>query len=323
MIDFNNFYQCIIKHKLVSWLDTVPALLSTWNKQHHTEKFNQWLNSIKHLPTLIPDCIDLKTGITASISTPLTKKKKQQLLHLLQILTPWRKGPYSVYGVHIDAEWRSDWKWQRLIDHIKPLTGKTVLDVGCNNGYHLWRMIGEDANLVIGIDPIPLYLCQFEAIRKLLNNDMRAHLLPLGIEQLPASMAFDTVFSMGVLYHRRSPLDHLIQLKEQLVKGGELILETLVIKGNNMHILTPQDRYASMKNVYFIPSIKAMENWLYRCGFTQVKLVHVGFTCVEEQRKTNWMTSDSLADHLSPNDSKKTIEGYPAPMRAIFIAKKP
>lgn len=323
MIDFSNFYQCITKHKLISWLDTVPALLSAWNKQHHTENFNQWLNSIKHLPTLISDRIDLKTGITASISTPLTNSQKQQLIHLLQILAPWRKGPYSVYGVHIDAEWRSDWKWQRLIEHIKPLTGKTVLDVGCNNGYHIWRMIGEDANLVIGIDPMPLYLCQFEAIRKLLNNDMRAHFLPLGIEQLPASMAFDTVFSMGVLYHRRSPLDHLIQLKEQLVKGGELILETLVIKGDETHILTPQNRYAKMRNVYFIPSIKVMENWLYRCGFTQVKLVHMGFTCVEEQRRTSWMTSDSLANYLSPNDSQKTIEGYPAPMRAIFIAQKP
>ncbi len=50
----------------------------------------------------------------------------------------------------------------------------------------MWRMIGAGAHLAVGIDPTQLFLCQFEAVRKLLGNDQRAHLLPLGIEQLPA-----------------------------------------------------------------------------------------------------------------------------------------
>jgi tRNA (mo5U34)-methyltransferase len=145
---------------------------------------------------------------------------------------PWRKGPYSLYGVNIDTEWRSDWKWERVLPHLSDLTGRTILDVGCGSGYHMWRMIGAGAHLAVGIDPTQLFLCQFEAVRKLLGNDQRAHLLPLGIEQLPALNAFDTVFSMGVLYHRRSPLDHLWQLKDQLVDGGELVLETLVVEGD-------------------------------------------------------------------------------------------
>ncbi|EYH95419.1 tRNA mo(5)U34 methyltransferase, partial [Salmonella enterica subsp. enterica serovar Heidelberg str. N4541] len=173
---------------------------------------------------------------------------------------PWRKGPFSLYGVDIDTEWRSDWKWDRVLPHLSDLTGRTILDVGCGSGYHLWRMIGAGAHLAVGIDPTQLFLCQFEAVRKLLGNDQRAHLLPLGIEQLPALKAFDTVFSMGVLYHRRSPLEHLWQLKDQLVNEGELVLETLVVDGDENTVLVPGDRYAQMRNVYFIPSAPALKN---------------------------------------------------------------
>lgn len=150
---------------------------------------------------------------------------------------PWRKGPFSLYGVEIDTEWRSDLKWDRVLPHLSPLAGRTILDVGCGSGYHMWRMAGEGAELVIGVDPTQLFLCQFEAVRKLLGNDQRVHLLPLGIQELPALQAFDTVFSMGVLYHRRSPLDHLWQLKDQLVSGGELVLESIVVEGDEHQCL--------------------------------------------------------------------------------------
>lgn len=323
MIDFGNFYQIIAKSKLSPWLEVLPAQLALWQKQNHDNRFNHWLNSLKHLPHFIPDEIDLKEQVRVTAATQLSAGQEKQLRHLLLALSPWRKGPYDLYGIHIDTEWRSDWKWQRLIKHISPLANRTVLDVGCNSGYHLWRMVGEQAQLAVGIDPMPLYLCQFEVIRQLLGNDMRAHFLPLGIEDLPKLNAFDTVFSMGVLYHRRSPLDHLYQLKDQLVHGGELVLETLIIDGDQHQALMPGERYAQMRNVYFIPSIKTMENWLYKCGFCDVNVVDVSITTTDEQRKTDWMTSDSLADFLAPSDNSKTIEGYPAPMRAVFIAKKP
>ncbi len=179
------------------------------------------------------------------------------------------------------------------------------------------------AHLAVGIDPTQLFLCQFEAVRKLLGNDQRAHLLPLGIEQLPALEAFDTVFSMGVLYHRRSPLDHLWQLKDQLAPGGELVLETLVVEGDENTVLVPGDRYAQMRNVYFIPSAAALKMWLEKCGFIDVRIVDACVTSTEEQRRTEWMTTESLADFLDPQDQRKTVEGYPAPLRAVIIATKP
>ena len=322
MIDFGNFYQIIAKNKLSKWLEVLPAQLANWQKSNIDNRFNQWFNSIKHLPTIKPYQIDILNSVTVESEQPISIGEQQRITQLLKNMIPWRKGPFHLYGINIDTEWRSDWKWERLIPHINNLEGQTVLDVGCNSGYHLWRMVGAGAKLAVGIDPMALYLCQFEAIRKLLGNDQRAHLLPLGIEELPKLNAFDTVFSMGVLYHRRSPLDHLFQLKDQLVDGGQLVLETLVIDGDLHQALMPGERYAQMRNVYFIPSVPTMINWLHKCGFSDVKMVDKSVTSLDEQRKTEWMTSDSLADFLDPNDSSKTIEGYPAPMRAVFIAKK-
>ena len=322
MIDFGDFYQIIAKNKLSKWLEVLPAQLANWQKSNIDNRFNQWLNSIKHLPTIKPYQIDLLNSVTVESEQPISIGDQQRITQLLKNMMPWRKGPFHLYGINIDTEWRSDWKWERLIPHINNLEGQTVLDVGCNSGYHLWRMVGAGAKLAVGIDPMALYLCQFEAIRKLLGNDQRAHLLPLGIEELPKLNAFDTVFSMGVLYHRRSPLDHLFQLKDQLVDGGQLVLETLVIDGDLHQALMPGERYAQMRNVYFIPSVPTMINWLHKCGFSDVKMVDKSVTSLDEQRKTEWMTSDSLADFLDPNDSSKTIEGYPAPMRAVFIAIK-
>ena len=257
------------------------------------------------------------------MSEPLPASQLKLIGNILRALMPWRKGPFSLYGIHIDAEWRSDWKWQRLLPHISPLAGRTILDVGCGNGYHLWRMAGAGAQLAVGIDPVPLFLCQFEAVRKLLGGRHAVHVLPVGVEQLPPLGAFNTVFSMGVLYHRRSPLEHLYQLKNLLAAGGELVLETLVIPGDKRQVLLPHERYARMRNVYFIPSVAALSCWLARCGFEKIKTIDLSVTSTQEQRCTPWMPSESLAHCLDPQDKTKTVEGYPAPLRAVVVAHKP
>lgn len=323
MTDFGDFYRLIAKGPLSHWLDTLPAQLSAWQRESLHGKFKLWFNTVEHLPTLTPDRLDLLHSVTASLDTPLTDGQREGVENLLRNLMPWRKGPFSLYDIEIDTEWRSDWKWDRVLPHISSLAGRMILDVGCGSGYHMWRMIGAGAHFAVGIDPMQLFLCQFEAVRKLLGGDQRAHLLPLGIEQLPELAAFDTVFSMGVLYHRRSPLDHLYQLKNQLVSGGELVLETLVVAGDALQVLVPGDRYAQMRNVYFIPSTEALKAWLEKCGFVDVRIADISVTSLEEQRRTSWMTSESLAEFLDPNDPSKTVEGYPAPQRALLIARKP
>jgi len=323
MIEFGDFYQRIAKGPLSPWLNTLPSQLTAWQKESLHGKFKMWFNAVDRLPLLQPEKLDLLQSVTANMLEPLPQGQREGIENLLRNLMPWRKGPFSLYDVEIDTEWRSDWKWDRVLPHISSLAGRTILDVGCGSGYHMWRMIGAGAHLAVGIDPMQLFLCQFEAVRKLLGGDQRAHLLPLGIEQLPELNAFDTVFSMGVLYHRRSPLDHLYQLKNQLVNGGELVLETLVVEGDSQQVLVPGDRYAQMNNIYFIPSAEALKGWLIKCGFVNVRIADVSVTTLDEQRRTPWMTSESLAEFLDPNDPTKTIEGYPAPRRALLIANKP
>ena len=246
----------------------------------------------------------------------------EDLPEILKAFKPWRKGPFQVGDLFIDTEWRSDWKWQRIAPHIASLEGRSVLDIGCGNGYHLFRMLGDGASMALGVDPTRLFLYQFHILRHFMP-EVAAWLLPLRCEHLPAFKTFDTVFSLGVLYHRRSPMDHLTELLSFLRPGGELVLETLIVDGDQQTVLMPEDRYAKMANVWFLPSTAALENWLKRAGFINVRTVDVNQTSTKEQRSTAWMDFHSLAEFLDPEDHNLTAEGLPAPKRALVLANRP
>lgn len=306
------------------WLEQLPRQVEqVWRERAHGD-ITHWRQIIDQLPTPTISSIELTSSrVRAGTEKDCDEETRQHLVQLLSGLHPWRKGPYEICGLHLDTEWRSDYKWDRLQDHIQPLKERLVLDVGCGNGYHVWRMLGEGARLVIGIDPTQLFIMQFEAIKHFLGVKHPVHLFPLGIEQLPPDIkGFDTVFSMGVFYHRQSPFEHLADLRGALCNGGELVLETLVIEGGEGQVLVPQGRYAKMRNVWFIPTTETLHKWLQRAGFKDVKLIDVSVTTGDEQRSTEWMRFESLADYLDPQDQGLTIEGYPAPRRAIFIAKR-
>lgn len=303
------------------WLEKLPLQLALAMDAHGD--LPRWQAIVDTLPAVAASDIDLNAD-TLRIGAPgdCTDARRTEIDAALRQLHPWRKGPYDIHGVRIDTEWRSDWKWRRLVEHIAPLHNRLVLDVGCGSGYHCWRMLGAGARRVIGIDPTLLSVMQFCAVKHFVG-DCPADVLPLGIDDVPPGLeAFDTVFSMGVLYHRRSPLDHLLELKGCLKSGGQLVLETLVIDGGPGQVLTPEDRYAKMRNVWFIPSCATLAAWLKRCGYQSVRLAHVGPTSREEQRSTDWMRFHSLADFLDPNNPALTVEGLPAPTRAVFVAEK-
>lgn len=318
MVNFNNFYQLILKNTLLSHLiETIPSEIN--NIKYKDNNIKNYSKIIKKIPNIVPENVDLINNVSA-YNKKINVKKILIIEKLLKKLNPWRKGPFFIYNINIESEWRSDWKWNRIKPYISSLQNKSVLDVGCNNGYYMWRMIGCGASFVIGIDPNQLFLYQFEAIKKLLSNNQKIHLLPLKLEQLPKTNAFDTVFSMGVLYHQRSPFDHILNLKKQLVKNGELILETLVIKGNEKNVLVPETSYAKMNNIWFIPSYLALKKWIKKCGFKNVRIVNYSRTSTEEQKSTSWTNKRSLSKFLNPNNDQKTLEGYPSPFRAVIIA---
>lgn len=306
------------------WADTIRNQLHRRFVENPHGDLPRWQSALEQLPDR-RDAIVYgdRSEVTVDSLVPLSSPEAEQLEQGLRGLMPWRKGPFRFFGTYIDTEWRSDWKWDRVSPALSSLEGRKILDVGCGSGYHLWRMFGDGAAEVIGIDPGLLFLCQFLAVKRY-QPKTPVDLLPLKIEDLPRPLEyFDTTFSMGVLYHRRSPIDHLLELKDTLRPGGELVLETLVVEGPEGHALMPEDRYGRMRNVWFLPSCPTLLRWMDRAGLTDAEVVDVTVTTTDEQRATDWMRFQSLENFLDPDDPSRTIEGYPGPRRATVIARKP
>jgi tRNA (mo5U34)-methyltransferase len=326
----------ILKFDYSIFAEQASSVLGEFYTQELFKQSQQLMDTVKHgdlpkwqrlldkLPRITLSSNDLNRD-TLRIGMPddCNDETRQQLYELLQGLSPWRKGPFDICGMNIDTEWRSDWKWQRLEPYISPLTDRTVLDIGCGSGYHCWRMNGAGAKLVVGIEPYLLFVLQYWAIRHFLTEPP-VFVLPLRFEDMPEKMGcFDTVFSMGVLYHCKNPLEHLKAIREQLRPGGELVLETLIIDSDYGDVLEIAGRYAKMRNINCIPAVKTLEKWLKQVGYTNIRTVNTTITTIQEQRSTDWMKFESLDDYLSPYDSTLTIEDYPAPQRAITIANTP
>jgi len=324
MIDYQPLLVRWETGPLSPWAAILPEQIAQGLSPQRYGDLTRWQASMATLPDILANNTHLQTSrVGASCAQPIDEATRHQLREALMGLHPWRKGPFELFGVHINTEWRSDWKWERVKDHIDPLAGRRVLDVGCGSGYHCWRMLGDGAAEVIGIDPTPLFVMQYWTLQKYLQRD-EIWVLPLGIEHLPEKLrAFDTVFSMGILYHRRSPMDHLQELKDALKPGGQLVLETLVIEGGLGDTLVPEERYARMGNVWFLPSCDTLVSWMQKLGFEDAKVIDVSVTSTEEQRSTEWMRFHSLTNFLDPDDSGKTVEGYPAPRRAVITARVP
>ncbi|ROZ81456.1 tRNA 5-methoxyuridine(34)/uridine 5-oxyacetic acid(34) synthase CmoB [Pseudomonas neustonica] len=322
VIDYTGFLDSLKSGPLAKWRHPISQGLEQRLDSLQHGDLERWQASLDKLPALTHVEADMSSGVSLRSDQTLSEEAQDKLTEGLQGLHPWRKGPFDLFGVHIDTEWHSDWKWQRVSPHID-LRDRRVLDIGCGNGYYMWRMWQAGASMVIGVDPNLLFLNQFEAVKRYLPS-APVWQLPFTLEALPEpSDAFDTVFSMGVLYHRRSPIDHLLQLKACLRPGGELVLETLVIEGDESRCLLPEDRYAQMRNVWFLPSVPMLERFLARAGFSDIRCVDLNRTSIEEQRSTDWMRFQSLPDFLQPDDASKTLEGHPAPLRATLIAVKP
>lgn len=289
------------------------------NAQGNFLRFKTVLDSI---PDFIPSVTDLeKNAVTVGAKSDLTSEESLLLDDKLQQLCPWRKGPFDLFGITVDSEWQSWMKWDRLKHHIGSLKGRRILDIGSSNGYYMFRMAAQDPLMVLGVEPQSSFYFQYLTIQKFLRQK-NVYCLPVPHDQLPKMKGyFDMVFCMGVLYHRKSPVEMLKDIADSMRPGGELVLENLIIDSKQNLCLFPRDRYAKMRNVFFIPDILAMESWLMRAGFTNIRCVDVVKTSLDEQRKTRWIQTETLQDFLDPNDPDKTVEGYPAPVRAIFIAQ--
>lgn len=305
------------------WKDALAELIAAKTRMIAADgKGRRYLANAATLPEIAPSALELAADrVRIGAAEDLAAGQAEALRSALENLRPWRKGPFSLFGIDLDSEWDSSLKWNRLAGHIASLAGRRVLDIGSSNGYYLLRMAAHKPQLALGVEPYLTYYFQFQLLQHYARRP-EIYTLPATFEELPTLEGyFDTVFSMGVLSHRRSPLDTLTAMRRVLRRGGQLVLETLVLPGADELVLCPEERYAKMNNVYFLPTVRVLQNWLRRCGFSDGRCLDVSLTTPEEQRATPWVGTESLTDFLDPVDPSRTVEGYPAPRRAILLAE--
>ncbi|WP_419769858.1 MAG: tRNA 5-methoxyuridine(34)/uridine 5-oxyacetic acid(34) synthase CmoB [Candidatus Marinarcus sp.] len=291
--------QCLEWKNVKPWYDQLKQVLKI-EKEHIKIELNDW--------------------VSIGEKDDLTPAEHELILQTAKTLIPWRKGPFNLFGLKIDSEWQSNIKYN-LIRPYFDLKDKVVADIGCNNGYYMFRMLEDKPKRLIGFDPSPLTMLQFEFINHFIKSDIVYE--KLGVEHLELyNHKFDFIFMLGVLYHRPDPVGTLKSLARGLNPAGEILIDTFMIDGEDEIALTPNSRYSKIPNIYFIPTIPALKNWLNRAGFTDIEILKTTVTTQEEQRKTDWSFEQSLEDFLDPNDSSKTVEGYPAPKRVYVKAKK-
>ncbi len=288
---------------------------------------NEPWGKVQELFTLLPNFVAKrsllsKASVIIGEKGELKEEDHEILESIIEALIPWRKGPFSLFGVEIDAEWRSDLKWSRVLPHLDSLSGKKVADIGCSTGYYMFRSLVEEPELVVGFEPSVRCYYSFQLLQRYLQ-DLRLSFLPIGGEHLTLfPNFFEAVLCMGIIYHQRNPFEFLKQMQEGLQSGGQIILESQAITGKESVALVPKDRYGKARNVYFVPTTSCLVSWLERVGFVEVEVVSEIVLTTEEQRSTRYSPGESLKDFLMPSDITKTIEGYPAPLRVIVKARK-
>ncbi len=306
-------------------LEAIAPILqerSTWLERKQETQYREALDSA---PKFQAKNISLDQDFVGiGRKDEITPKEFELLEESAKKLIPWKKGPFSVFGLDIDGEWRSDFKWNRLKEELPPLKNKRILDIGCNNGYFMFRMLAENPSFVLGIDPVVRTMAQFQWLQSYLQSPKLFYEL-LGVEHLKHfHQAFDIIFSMGIIYHHQHPLEQLAHIREALLPNGHCILETIGIPGDESVALFPPDRYAKMRNVWFVPTLSCLQNWAKRSKFSSVKVLHSVPLTTEEQRATDWChpEAESLIDFLDPSDSSLTVEGHPAPWRMTLLLQR-
>ena len=286
-------------------------------KNPNTDRF---FDAYSKLPSISYISSNLLHDVSISSDKQIDKSTLSLIYNSLMSLSPWRKGPFSLFDITINAEWKSNLKWDRLKPVFPLLKNKRIIDIGCGNGYYMYRMLAHDPSFVMGVDPSDLTFFQFYAIQKYLE-DKRLSYLPIGWQSLGCFDAyFDVVFCMGVLYHCKSPADLISMCRSVCKRDGVLVFETLIIDGDDDMALCPKDRYAKMPNVHFIPTVPCLLNWLKSGGFSSAEVISNEWTSTNEQRITEWTFPHSLSNCLDSENSRLTVEGYPAPKRVVVLA---
>src|SRR5919112_5674664 len=182
-------------------------------------------------------------------------------------------------------------KWASFADAIpQDLTGKTVLDIGCNGGFYSVEMKKRGAERVLGVDFDERYLAQARFAAQVTGHDIEFR--QLSVYDVGAlAERFDIVLFMGVLYHLRHPLLALDLIHENV--AGDLLVFQSMLRGAvevapvrpdydffemdhfdepgypKMHFI--EHRYAKDPTNWWAPNRACMEAMLRSAGFEIVE----------------------------------------------------
>lgn len=139
------------------------------------------------------------------------------------------------------------------------LTGKTVLDIGCNEGFFCNQALQRDAAKVVGIDMDERFLS--EARQR--YSDPRASYLLQGWHDLPEGM-FDLILWTSAMHYELDPQKVLNAIAETLNPGGTFILEC------GVQIAPRKEMLYSLRHDggLWYPTLPLIEEMLTRAGFS-------------------------------------------------------
>ena len=302
---------------------SILALRQARNSQLFEAKVSRYREAVQAVQDIKSNCFDFSDAVVkVGKAEELSTEQKQRFDRSLQAFCPWKKGPFELFGTTIDAEWRSDWKWERILPHIQPLENRKIADIGCHNGYFMFRMADKKPSCAIGFEPVAKNFWNFQLIQNIVQQEVLTFEL-LGVEHIHLyPNFFDSIFCLGILYHHADPIGLLGKMRQALAPKGEIIIDCQGIPGDLPVALTPRKRYAKARGIWFLPTQSCLENWLVRAGFSQIRCFFAELLSVDEQRRTAWANIDSLREFLDPKDLSLTIEGYPAPWRYYVVARK-
>jgi tRNA (mo5U34)-methyltransferase len=288
--------------------------------QKKDKRIENWTSLLSKIPSLENAKSDLLSGVI--IKGKCNGSDEEAIENLLSELLPWRKGPFKINNTFIDSEWRSNLKWDRFLELDLDLKDKTILDVGSGNGYYAFRMLGQEAEAILCLEPNLTHFSQFLAINHFIKTN-KIRMLPERLEALEMKEThFDVVFSMGLLYHQRDPSKHLSSLKNRMKEEGQLVIETIVASNEYGDYLEPKGPYASMPNVHFVHTHKGFTDLAENEGLKVIRNSSEVQTTLNEQRQTRWMPFKSYESAVLETNQDITVENFPAPKRKFYVLEK-
>ena len=212
----NNFYS---KETFDEYRYLFDIFLNNKNfRKHGTHR--QWLDILKALPNINTKYLDY-SGNQIVIGRPneINATEIKILENELFKLNPWRKGPFNIFGLEIDSEWRSEKKWERIKNYLPNNKGMRIGDLGCSNGYYAYKLLGLSPELIIGMDKTALFIIQFLSTKFYTKQIQELLILPCSAEEFSQeNFDFDLILSMGILYHVKNPESHINTLNKLIKK---------------------------------------------------------------------------------------------------------